>query len=156
MPDNPGRDAEKRTDAMTFKRALFHWLPVGAYCLLIFIQSSLPSPVSTRAVPLGDKLLHLAGYALLGALFFQALRASRPTAPRRVIWRLSALAAALYGATDELHQAFVPTRSGDLLDLAADAVGALLGAGLAAWIAARTARPTRGNHRLTNLRSSYK
>jgi VanZ family protein len=141
---------------MTFKRFLIYWLPVVLYCLFIFIQSSLPSPVSTRGVPLGDKLLHLAGYALLGALFFRAFRASRPDGTLRTLWLLSALATAFYGASDELHQAFVPSRSGDLLDVAADAAGAVLGAGAAAWIAARTAGPLRGNHGLTNLRNSYK
>jgi VanZ family protein len=62
----------------------------------------------------------------------------------RGLWRSSALVgvravvmatcmAALYGVTDELHQIFTPFRSPDWHDVAADAVGALIGA--VAWTA---------------------
>jgi len=38
----------------------------------------------------------------------------------------------LYGVTDEYHQVFVPGRTFDVLDMAADAFGAAAGAG-ATW-----------------------
>jgi len=42
------------------------------------------------------------------------------------------LIAAAYGATDELHQYFVPGRQADVADLLADAIGAIAAAG-AIW-----------------------
>jgi VanZ family protein len=38
----------------------------------------------------------------------------------------AALISALYGASDEIHQYFVPERSSEFLDWAADAIGAAL------------------------------
>jgi VanZ family protein len=47
-----------------------------------------------------------------------------------------------YGASDEVHQAFVPGRSADPADWAADALGVLAGtfayARLRAWLRGRT------------------
>ena len=57
--------------------------------------------------------------------------------------------AAIYGVTDEIHQAFVPTRSADPWDLLADAAGATMVVGAyIAWIvrlARATATPGAGN-----------
>jgi VanZ family protein len=142
--------------AMPFRRFLIYWFPVILYCLFIFIQSSFPSPVKTQGIPLGDKILHLLGYALLAALFFRALNATRSTAALGSLWVLSVLFTALYGAMDEVHQAFVSTRSADLLDFLADTGGAMIGAGVAAWLTPRMVGLFQKNHRLTNLRSSYK
>ena len=71
-------------------------------------------------------------YAVLGALVARGfgggtLRAV--TLPRA--W-VAVLVATMYGVSDEWHQAFVPTRTADALDIAADAAGALIGSG-AAW-----------------------
>ncbi|WP_373498768.1 VanZ family protein [Desulfococcus sp.] len=122
---------------LTFKRFLGYWLPVILYCLLIFVQSSFPSPVASRGVPMADKLLHLLGYALLAALFFRAHASIRPEAPLRRTWVSSVLFTSLYGAMDEFHQAFVPSRSADAADLLADTAGAVIGAGLCCWLAPR-------------------
>lgn len=139
-----------------FRRFLIYWMPVILYCLFIFLQSSFPSPVKTEGIFLGDKILHLLGYALLAALFFRALRATRPAAAPTALWVMSVAFAAFYGAMDEVHQAFVPTRSADFFDFMADASGAVIGAGMAAWLTSRRVALFRKNHGLTNLRSSYK
>jgi VanZ family protein len=79
-----------------------------------------------------DKLIHASVWCMLGALF--ALAAPRPT--RRAT--LVAIAAAVvFGASDELHQSFVPGRDASLLDLLADAVGATVGASVVTWYSAR-------------------
>jgi VanZ family protein len=41
---------------------------------------------------------------------------------------LAAAAASFYGATDEVHQAFVPFRTATWLDWVADTAGAIIGA----------------------------
>ena len=90
----------------------------------IFYVSSLsdpPVPAST------DKPLHWLAYLGLAVLVVRALAGGLP---RRIGFGI-ALAAMLitvaYGATDEVHQLFVPGRTGDVYDLMADAAGALAG-----------------------------
>jgi len=85
-----------------------------AEAVLIYIASSLPGSAVGLPAP-WDKLAHASAYALL-ALFLRA-GGLRPGAA----WLL----AVLYGASDELHQYFVPGRFSDPADLAADALGAL-------------------------------
>ncbi len=107
-------------------RFLKYWLPLIVYCLAIFIQSSFPSPVEEPDVPFFDKYLHILGYALLGALFCRAYGSLRLGGK---FWRaalLSFLSAGLYGISDEIHQYFVPGRSADVMDVAADFFGAVL------------------------------
>lgn len=101
------------------------WLPLIAYCIVIFLQSSGPAPQSLPQLPHLDKLLHAAAYALLAVLFY---RAYHTIGLRRLpmAW-LSVVSAVLYGAFDELHQSFVPTRSADGFDLLADVLGAAVG-----------------------------
>jgi hypothetical protein len=52
-------------------------------------------------------------------------------APARLAWIL----ATGWGVIDEIHQAFVPLRTPELADLAADSVGALLAVLAVKWLA---------------------
>jgi VanZ family protein len=103
--------------------------------LLIFIASSIPE---LGALPGGmsDKSGHSIGYALLGGLLLRAFADGRMAG---VTWGRAVLAAALatvYGVTDEFHQSFVPGRTPDVIDIAADAAGAMASAiGIAAVVA---------------------
>jgi VanZ family protein len=109
-------------------RILFrYWLPLIAYCLLIFIQSSSAGLVDLPAIPQVDKLLHGGGYSLLGILFYRAYRSRWPNASAWTMANASFLSGSFYGVTDEIHQHFVPGRSADPWDWLADTVGALLG-----------------------------
>lgn len=52
------------------------------------------------------------------------------TLKARQVWGLAWILATAYAFTDELHQRFVPLRSGELRDVCIDAAGAAIGAGL--------------------------
>jgi len=108
--------------------ALYYWLPLVAYGLLMFVQSSFPSPESVPDIPYMDKLLHLAAYAVMGGLFYRAFGTTGLARHPKRLLIASVLASVLYGLSDELHQHFVPARSAELLDLAADTVGSMAGA----------------------------
>lgn len=104
------------------------WTAPVAWAGLLFVASSFPGrayPEVTFAA--ADKLVHLGIYGVLGALLARAAWSNlRGTTGRQ--WAWSTGIATLYGATDELHQLFVPNRSADVRDLLADALGAALGA----------------------------
>lgn len=127
---------------MTARAPLPRWAWAAAalaWAGAIFWASSKPHPfpfLPTGLLEL-DKLLHLVAYAVLGALlvgpFFPRLGAARAVVAAAAI-------ATAYGASDEWHQSFVPNRSADVRDLAADAVGAVLGAGTVVALRVRRAR----------------
>ena len=110
--------------ALTTPRSTLRaWLPVVAWAAVIFALSSIPSLSSG----LGGwdlvlrKLAHLTEYGILGALLLRAT--GRPA--------VALALAALYAASDEVHQHFVEGRHAAPLDVAIDTVGAL--AGILAW-----------------------
>ena len=73
------------------------------------------------------KLGHLSEYFILAVLLLRALAAALP-AQRRVSGLLCALIlATLYGASDEWHQAFVPSRTASVVDVMIDSCGAFCG-----------------------------
>lgn len=82
------------------------------------------------------KLAHMSEYGVLAILLAfhfgtYHFAASRPCLRFFLAW----LAAAVYAAADEIHQLFVPGRSGQLTDVCIDAAGALLGV-LVFWVIA--------------------
>jgi len=100
---------------------LKQWLPAILLCLLIFAASSTPGAQVSDAfvVDFGvHKAVHLVLYS---ALFFCFFRGSKNIA-------ISALLAILYGASDEFHQTFVPSRQGSLFDVLVDSVAVLISA----------------------------
>ncbi|MGH7254156.1 MAG: VanZ family protein [Nitrospirales bacterium] len=117
------------------RKLLAYWLPLLSYAGLIFYFSSLPLKELEPLLPpvleeLGDKVAHGMEYAVLGVLWYRALRlAGGPWAAARAL-PLAIIFSAGYGLSDEFHQAFVPTREMDWFDVAADIVGASLGAWL--------------------------
>ncbi len=109
------------------------WVLLIGLCGLIFWQSSGPVPARTPALPGLDKLVHAGVYALLAFLAARAFATlPRPYTPRTLAWA-AALFATFYGLSDEVHQAFVPDRTADIWDLAADAFGAFAGAVFYRW-----------------------
>jgi VanZ family protein len=99
-------------------RRLLPWLPAAAWALVIFslsARSTIPGP----EIPYFDKVAHFGAYAVLGVLL--AFGAHRSGAPAWIALALGIV----YGASDEIHQMFVPGRSPDVMDWAADAAGVI-------------------------------
>lgn len=79
---------------------------------------------------------HMSEYAILGILFL--LHCFTYQNKRRHPYILALLFCIAFAATDEIHQLFVPGRSGQLADVCIDAAGGLLGITAAAlWNAKR-------------------
>lgn len=80
------------------------------------------------------KLAHLTEYAILGLLAARAFLTSSHRGLRRR-WFLSAwLLVIIYALSDELHQRFVPARTGSIYDSLIDITGGLMALSiLAAW-----------------------
>jgi VanZ family protein len=108
---------------------------VLAYAAVLFLLSSI-SRLPTLPGAESDKWVHSIAYSGLALVMLRALVSGRwrAIAPRQAV--AAVLLTAAYGATDELHQWFVPGRTADVRDLAADAAGALV-AVLAAYAIAR-------------------
>ncbi len=108
------------------------WLLTAAYAGAIFYLSSRPWS-GVALFPFADKLIHFAIYAGLGFLIAWSLRSAATPEPRRLIL-LAASLTALYGASDEIHQLFVPGRNCDVVDALVDALGGTAGAAAAALL----------------------
>ena len=119
---------------------LLRWAPAVLWAALIFTLSSI-SGLPAAPGGLSDKHAHLVTYAVLCACLVWGLT---DRAPARTTWAVAAAAVgltALYGASDEWHQSFVPGRESSMLDLAADTAGAVIAAvGLRAWAIIRAGR----------------
>jgi len=113
---------------------LLAWLPPLVWAAAIFTVSSFPSSRLPGRIP--SELGHFGEYFILGVLLFFALRRDLP--PARAL-ASAILIASLFGVTDELHQAFVPTRTPDPADWGVDTLGALAGATCALFASGRLA-----------------
>lgn len=109
------------------KKFIFYWFPILICCVLIYIQSAYPAPENIPHLPVFDKAVHFAVYALLSILFFRAYRTTRIKANLKTVMILSILSSVVYGVSDEIHQHFVPFRHADFLDVLADILGSISG-----------------------------
>jgi VanZ family protein len=109
------------------------WAAVVLYMAVLFALSSFSTLPALPGHP-SDKLEHAAAFAILGLLVAWAISNGRL---RQVSFRTVAIVTLIcsaYGYSDEFHQRFVPGRSYDLLDMAADAAGGFIAsAALWAW-----------------------
>ncbi|MFK4997164.1 VanZ family protein [Bacillus sp. N9] len=64
------------------------------------------------------KFVHLSAFGLLAILFHNGFDKKRP-------W-LAWLLTTLYAASDEIHQAYLPDRTGSVFDVGLDSLGAIL------------------------------
>jgi VanZ family protein len=112
------------------------WLLVALYAGGISIGSSLSHPplVSTFHLPYFDKLCHFVEYGGLTFLLIRALSLTYTTRASTSLAIWAAILVVLYGASDELHQAFTPKRVMSGYDLLADATAAGVVAGVWLWV----------------------
>ena len=104
------------------------WIAPAVWAGAIFFSSSIPgsSLPSTGLAPLA----HFLEYAILARLIVYALGSAKTVVVKVAI--ATALAVA-FGVSDEIHQAFVPGRTPDMVDVLVDLLGATTGS----WIVAK-------------------
>lgn len=152
MTQGPSPSIVPRTN----RTAWAAWLPALLWMALIFIGSTnllsgnntsrFLGPLIRWFVPgiseeglrttqaLVRKCGHLAEYAILAVLYLRALRktSEKSAATPRSFW-VALVLAALYAASDELHQGWESNRDGRVTDVFIDTFGAALGLG-AVWL----------------------
>ena len=147
---------------MKLPRFVKYWLPTIVWMALIFIGSTdvLSAEHTSRfLVPILRwldpqiswatlnaiqtiirKLGHVTEYAILAALMWRALRGgttwkSKTSILFAIVW----IACAVFAASDEFHQSFVPSRTASFRDVMIDICGALIGLSICVALATRTA-----------------
>ena len=84
------------------------------------------------------KLAHLTEYATLAALLWRALRGgTRWQVKISILFFVTWIACAIFAASDEFHQSFVPSRTASPNDVMIDALGALIGLTICVAVARR-------------------
>jgi VanZ family protein/UDP-2,3-diacylglucosamine pyrophosphatase LpxH len=101
-------------------------LPLAAAAGIFWLSAQTHYPGGLELPPPLDKFAHAAVFGLLALTLDLALRTSSPGLPMYKRHLAVVAVVALYGATDEWHQRFVPGRSCELLDWVADTLGAAL------------------------------
>jgi VanZ family protein len=87
------------------------------------------------------KLGHLTEYAILAMLLWRALRSgTRGQMKMSILFFVAALACAIFAASDEFHQSFVPSRTASPTDVMIDVCGALVGLAICLMFTARRRR----------------
>jgi VanZ family protein len=112
------------------RRLLVAWAPAALYMGIIWVVSSIEQPnFPVARFPFRDKGVHATEYAVLAFLLGHACVRTFTQHPRIRVALAALLLTVLWGFLDEMHQAFVPGRSADVLDLCADSIGGLVGVG---------------------------
>jgi len=119
---------EKRVDIIV-RRMFIAWMPSIVWMVLIFFLSSRHSiQVSPEYVWnfLFFKSLHVIEYFILFTLNVRAVHLTWPGSLQIRIFTRAFIFTILFAATDEYHQLFVPSRTGQPRDVIIDTLGATL------------------------------
>ena len=98
---------------------------LAGWVALTLTLTSIPDPEFGPSFPGADTIAHFGFYGVMGFLFVLWRREIGTGAAVAVVW--AAIFAALLGAVDEFHQQWIPGRSMELLDWAADFAGGTAG-----------------------------
>lgn len=97
------------------------------YAVIIFVSSSLPQlTLPHLGFTLEDKVYHFLEYSVFSFLLFLAFSRSKTDFLKKNLFLFSSLIGIIYAYSDEFHQRFVPGRTYDLYDFAADCLGIIL------------------------------
>lgn len=110
-----------------------YWLPVIVWAVVIFTFSSSAVPKVGETYWqdfVAKKIAHIIEYALLGILFYRALKGYGIKSSDAIIGAI--VLTLVYGFTDEFHQMFTPGREPKIRDVIIDTVGGALGV-LSVW-----------------------
>ncbi|HWY41265.1 MAG TPA: VanZ family protein [Chthoniobacterales bacterium] len=145
---------------MKLPRFVKYWIPAIAWMALIFIGSTdiLSAEHTSRfLVPILRwldpqiswatlnaiqtiirKLGHVTEYAILAVLMWRALRGGTVWKSKTsILFAIAWIACAVFAASDEFHQSFVPSRTASFHDVMIDLCGALIGLSICIALATR-------------------
>src|SRR5947209_5414196 len=134
---------------MNASRFVRYWMPLIIWMTLIFIGSTdvlsaehtsrflvpflrwLDPQISWAAVNsiqiVIRKVGHLTEYAILATLIWRALRSAESwKRSTLILFTVSLLGCAVFAATDEFHQSFIPSRTSSVNDVIIDICGAAI------------------------------
>jgi len=109
------------------KSFLKNHFPVIFLCVLIFVLSSIPGQYYPEVnFEFSDKIVHFGIYFVLAIAFYMSLsHQNRYKLLAEHSFVFAVIFTGIYGASDELHQYFVPNRSCDFYDFLANLLGAI-------------------------------
>jgi VanZ family protein len=102
--------------------------PFILWLIIIFAESSFPSEAYPKIdIISADKIVHMGVFGLLAALsYISFIHQEKYTTLSKYALVYALVITAIYGASDEFHQYFVPNRDCEFWDWAADLAGALV------------------------------
>ncbi len=140
------------------RRFLKYWLPVLIWVGVIFVGSTdlmstehtsriiapvlrwLKPDISAEAIARVQffirKTAHVTEYAILATLLWRAFgRGTAWSIKKSILFVVAWVASAIFAASDEFHQSFVPSRTASPTDVMIDICGALIGLAICVAVA---------------------
>jgi len=103
---------------------LYTQFPWIIWMIAITIQSSFHGiPVPDLGITFTDKILHFFVFGILGLLMTRGMRFSKKLLLKSKPVLTAIILGCLFALSDEVHLAFVPSRSAEVLDWGADFIG---------------------------------
>jgi hypothetical protein len=107
-------------------RRQVYFATLAGWVVILITLTSIPNPSFHLSIPYQDKIAHFGFYGVAGFLCTLWRRESGGDRAGAILYAIAFVA--FLGAADEIHQRWIPGRSMDLLDWAADVAGGAAGA----------------------------